>query len=185
MLALIVTLATLGACWRDAPPPAQPQRSFVARVSALTELRRGTDAVARRTEATMQRIVGLASEAEREALLADVVALEEEVMRLAGVLERAREDREDPAMLAELAEKLQDAMFGVTQLRAELRHARTTAELEAFEALKRKLEGTHDAGPFTGGRQRNVPGEQRIPPVPLLRDPNAPPLWRPGREIER
>jgi hypothetical protein len=172
---LITGLAIgLAACWRDAPPPEPPRRSFVARVSALTDLQRGIDALAQRTQVTMHRIVGLASEAEREALHVDVVALEHEVMRLAAVLDRAREDGADPVRIRELAQKLGDSMFGVGQLRAELRHARTTAELEAFEELKRKLEGLHDPGSFGPGPRSNT-----LAPGGLRPDPKLPPTDAP------
>jgi hypothetical protein len=173
-LALIVPL---GACWRESPQPETPRRSFVARVSALTDLRRGIDALAQRTQVTMHRIVGLASEAEREALHVDVVALEHEVMRLAAVLDRAREDGADPVRIRELAQRLGDSMSGVGQLRAELRHARTTAELEAFEELKRKLEGLHDPGYFGPGPLKNTLGPDMLRRDPKLPPTDAPPLW--------
>jgi hypothetical protein len=174
VLALIVPL---GACWRGSPQPEPPQRSFVARVNALGELRRGTAALAQSTQSIMHRIHGLASEAEREALLADVIALEHEVMRLAAILDRARDDGHDPRELGELAHKLEHSMFGVGQLRAELRHARTTAEIEAFEELKRKLEGMHDSGNWVPGPRGRilVPRDRGVPPILLPGDPRVPP----------
>ena len=58
-----LVLVLVACCWRASPPPPAPKPSFVARVSALGELRRSTPALARRMELTMQRILGLASEA--------------------------------------------------------------------------------------------------------------------------
>lgn len=145
-LGFVLVVALGAACWRESPPPQAPKPSFVARVNALGELRRGTPAVARRMELTTQRILGLASEAEREAVRADVAALERDVAHLIRVLETARDGGEDPALLAAYARQLHDARNRVAELRAELRHARTLEEQEAFERLKRKLEGTHDPG---------------------------------------
>lgn len=139
-------LVLVASCWRESPAPAGPQRSFVARVSSLAELRRGTDDVQRRLLATRQRIAGLASEAEREALHGDILALEYQVIRLGRILVTARTDGEDPDQLTGVAIRLRGAMSTIAQLRWDLRHTRTNAEIEAFEALKRKLEGTHDPG---------------------------------------
>src|SRR5687768_12714835 len=145
-LVMHLGLVLVASCWREAPPPPTPTLSFVARVSALDELHRGTQAIARRMDLTVHRILALASEADREALRADVVALERDVAHLVRVLETARRGGEDRALLAGYARQLRDAHTRVTQLREELRHARTIEEQEAFERLKRKLEGTHDPG---------------------------------------
>jgi hypothetical protein len=145
-LGLVLAVALGASCWRESPPPPAPTLSFVARVNALAELRRGTQAIARRMELTMQRILGLASEAEREAVRADVAALERDVAHLIRVLETARDGGEDPALLAGYATTLRDARVRVAQLREDVQHARTLEEQEAFERLKRKLEGTHDPG---------------------------------------
>ena len=108
---LVLVLVT--SCWRESSPPPAPKPSFVARVSALGELRRSTPALARRMELTMQRILGLASEAEREAIRADVAALERDVAHLIRVFETARNGGEDPALLAGYAKQLQDARVRV------------------------------------------------------------------------
>lgn len=172
MVMALVIAALCAACWRDARPPSEPARlSFVARVEALAELRDGTDELSRRMAATMQRIAGLASEAERDVLRADVRELERELLRLVDILERARGGGEDEAQLAGFAGRLHEAMVALVALRAELRHAKTTAEIEAFEELKRKLEGTHDPG---AGRRIYFPRDPNLPPVLMPRDPNRP-----------
>ena len=171
-LAALVPLACLAACWRDAPSAQTPQLSFVARVEVVGELRRGTDELARRMAAAAYRIHGLASEAERDALLADVRELEREIARLAGMLDRARAGGEDADRLAGFAVKLHEARSAVVELHAEVHHAKTTAELEAFEQLKRKVEGSHDPG-FTG-RRILFPRDSNVPPVILPRDPTRP-----------
>lgn len=65
-------------------------------------------------------------------------------MHLAHLWRRLRDGGEDPARLAGVAARLADAPRELAELRQELRYAKTTEQREAFEALERKLEGTHD-----------------------------------------
>jgi hypothetical protein len=157
----LLVLIMLASCWREAPPPEEPQSSFVARVHTLAELRRGTNALAPELEATKQRIVGLASEAERSAIHADLAAMEHEVSRLIDLMERARERGDE---VADVDDKLRAAALSVMRLREELRYARTTEEQEAFERLKRKLEGTHDPVDVRTRIYRRDPLAPRPPP---------------------
>jgi hypothetical protein len=164
----VLVLFVVASCWREVPPPDRPYVSFVARLSAIAELRRGTDALEARIATMTQRIAGLASEAEREALRADLVAFERDLIRLRHVAAAARARDEDPALLDAMQVKLDDAMVAAVALRGELRHARTIAEQEAFEELKKKVEGTHDpTGPRIRIYRRDpllVPGK----PDPIL-----------------
>jgi hypothetical protein len=164
----VLLVLLVASCWRETPRE-KPYVSFVARVHALTELRRGTESLAPRIARMDQRIRGLASEAEREALHGDMQALEQDLLRLIQIAEAARGRNEDPALLAEIDAKLDAATVATVTLRGELRHAKTTAEQEAFEELKKKVEGTHDGpkGPIRIYRRDPVPSPLKPDPILL------------------
>ena len=142
MRVLLVLL--LVGCWRQPAQRTQPELSFVARVNAIDELQRRTNSLAPKLDVTEQRIHGLASEAERAALHDDLNALEQETAQLSRMARDARERGDDPLVIARIERKLQYAVLGIGQLREDLHHARTREEQEAFEELKKKVEGTLD-----------------------------------------
>jgi hypothetical protein len=133
----VAVLLVLVACWREPARRTAPELSFVARVNAMSMLKVRIDALA-------PKLDGLASEAERGAIREDLRALTIEVRELTQLLRDARERGENPDTLAACESKLEDISIGLTHLDEELLHAKTRAEQEAFEELKKKLEGTHD-----------------------------------------
>jgi hypothetical protein len=139
-----VLLLLLVACWREPARRSDPELSFVARVNAMSQLQVRIDALAPKLDVVMQRILGLASEAERGAIREDLHALTFEVRELSQLVRDARERGENPDTLAACESKLQEISIGLMHLDEELLHAKTRAEQEAFEELKKKLEGTHD-----------------------------------------
>jgi hypothetical protein len=169
---VMALLLVLTACWREPARNTQPELSFVARVQQLDQLRRRSAALAPKLDVAMRRILGLASEAERAAIREDLLALDLELRELSRLAREARERGEDPDLLADVAGTLQDAAIGLATLHDELLFARTRAEQEAFEELKKKLEGTHDDD---GIRMRlyrrdtpTLPHDRRfdLPPIP-------------------
>lgn len=139
----LLVIVMLAACWREAPRRTEPELSFIARVNALAELRRNVDELEPKLEAVMHRILGLASEAERDALRQDLNALDVEVARLADVADASRARGDDPAVLDEVDRKLEHAELGLANLRDELLHAKTIAEERALEE-QRKLQDASD-----------------------------------------
>lgn len=167
----LVVVMFLASCWRESAPPESPRLSFVARVNAHAELRRGVDELAWGIECAMHGIRALTSEAQREAIRSDLHAFGRDLAHLASVLEKLHDDGEDPAWLAGIEQRLDAARDELARLHLELRHARTLEQQEAFEALKRKLEASHD-GPF----QRL---EWHPSPVAPPQPPDAPLVPRP------
>ena len=171
MRVLLVLL--LVGCWREPARRSEPELSFVARVNVLTELRQRVDALGPELEVTMQRILGLASEAERAAIADDLAALELEIARLSRIARDARGRGDNPELLADVERKLGYATRGLANLREDLLHARTQAEQEAFEELKKKVEGTLDDEVRIRIYRRNdalppmlQPVPPRLPPTP-------------------
>lgn len=139
----LLVLVVLAACWREAPRRAEPELSFIARINALAELRRNVDELEPKLEAVMHRILGLASEAERDAIRQDLNALGIDVARLTDVADASRDRGDDPAVLDEIDRKLAHASLGLANLRDELLHAKTIAEERALEE-QRKLQDASD-----------------------------------------
>jgi hypothetical protein len=139
LLALVAVLGPTGlaGCWRggDSSEPALP--SFIARRNAIAELHRNADAIPPQLEYTMQRIIGLASEAEREAIRTDLAAIEGEVARLSRYATDRRAQGDSIAALDAIERKLERAALAIVQLREELLYAKTTAELAALDELSR------------------------------------------------
>ena len=133
-------LGGLGACWRGAVPPDAPAPSFIERRNALVELNRSADAVVPQLQYAMQRIIGLASEAERDAIRSDLVVLERDIARLSNYVIDRRARGDNAATLDEIERKLEQAALAVMQLREELIYAKTTAELAALDELSRDRE---------------------------------------------
>jgi hypothetical protein len=169
---VVASVLLLAACWREPAPRTRPEVSFVARVHALADLRARTDALAPELDVAMQRILGLASEAERAALRDDLAALDAEVAQLRQIARAARERGDDPDLLASIETKLARATISLATLHDDLLHAKTLAEQEAFERLKKKTEGTLDQdGIRIQVFRRNTPG---LPPLESPRIPLAP-----------
>src|SRR5262249_36941641 len=119
-------------------------------------------------DVAMQRIMGLASEAERDAIHDDLDALELEIRALTIGARDARERGEKRDTIDVVDRRLRHAALRVAGLREDLLHAKTQAEQEASEELKKKVEGTldHDVITLRGGGRLNAPN----PPLqrPLL-----------------
>jgi hypothetical protein len=178
MRVLVVLLVVTTGCWREPAQKATPELSFVTRVRVLADLRTSSEALEPKLDVAMQRIAGLASEAERAAISDDLTALDGEVTRLTGEAREARERGDDPDLLAYVEHKIARAAISLAQCHEDLLHARTRAQLEAFEELKRKTEGTlDDDGFIRPGRRLNgvpPPGETSHDhwlPDPLLPTP--------------
>src|SRR5689334_17388247 len=107
-----VVLLLLVGCWREPAPRSEPELSFVARVQLLRDLRARTDTLEPRMEIEMQRIDGLASEADRGAIREDLNALDHEVRQLALIAQDARSRGEATAALDAIDRKLEQAMLG-------------------------------------------------------------------------
>ena len=140
-LLLVAIVASLASCWREAPPPSAPQPSFVARVNALAELRRSAEALEPRLEAAMHRILGLASDRERDAIRLDLDGLDHEIALIARYVDAARARGDDPRTLDDVDQKLARVRLGLANLREELAHAKTLAERAA---LKKIDDDSHD-----------------------------------------
>jgi hypothetical protein len=140
----LLVIVVLAACWREAPPRTEPELSFVARVNALVDLRRNVDALEPKLEAVMHRILGLASEAERDAIRQDLSALAVDVARFADIADASRARGDDPVVLDEIDRKLERAELGLANLRDELLHAKTIVEQRALDE-QRKLQDASDA----------------------------------------
>lgn len=163
----LVIVVLLASCWRGGNRVTEPQPSFVARKQALAELQRNVDAFVPKLDYAMQCIVGLASEAERESIGQDLARLEHELIALVDYAADARTRGDDPAVLATVQRRLEQAALALTDMRVELRYAKTTAELEALDALSREQEET---GPFVraqnnallAGRRVNAPEAEAV-----------------------
>jgi hypothetical protein len=137
IVTLIVVTLTLGACWRGSASTQPPQPSFIARRNALIELRRSVNALSPRLELAVNRIVGLASEAERDAIRQDLVELEHDVAELSRYAVDARTRGDTSTLLANIERDLEGAALMLVNLRDELRYAKTAAELSALDELSR------------------------------------------------
>jgi len=154
----LVVLVLLASCWHGGDAVTEPQPSFVARKHALAELQRSVDTFVPKLDYVMQRIVGLASEAERESIRQDLARLDRELVALAAYETDARTRGDDPVALDAVERKLEQAALALADLRAELRYAKTTAELEALDALARPQEETR---PLVG-RRLNGPDAEAV-----------------------
>jgi len=174
MRAALLVLLVAG-CWREPAERSQPELSFVARVNVLTDLRTRTSALAPKLDYAMQRIRGLASEAERAAIRDDLNALDLEVRQLSAVARDARERDENRELLDDVDRKLAQAARGLAGLHEDLLHAKTLAEQEAFDELKKKTEGTLDRGGIETFRINTLPpaGAPLLTP-PLFERPLTP-----------
>ncbi len=138
LVAVLLSLATGAACWRGSTPAEPPQPSFIAHTNALVELDRSADALVPQLEYLMQRLIGLASEAERDAIRTDLARLERDVAQLSRYVGERRARGDNASMLDVVEEKLEHAALAVVQLREELLYAKTTAELAALDELSRE-----------------------------------------------
>jgi hypothetical protein len=169
---VVVLVLAIGACWREPVRRTEPELSFIARVNQLDQLQRRCDVLASKLDVAMKRIEGLASEAERGAIREDLQALDIEVRELTRIARDARERGEDPDVLADVDDKLRYAALGLMTLQEELLYAKTRAQQEEFEELKKKLEGTHDdEGVRMRLFRRDTPGlpdrlDRLSPPTP-------------------
>jgi hypothetical protein len=134
-LAMLAILGTLTACWRGSAPVDAAQPSFIAHANALVELDRSADALVPQLEYLMQRLIGLASEAERDAIRTDLARLERDVAQLSRYVGERRAHGDNARMLDVVERKLEQAALAVVQLREELLYAKTTAELAALDEL--------------------------------------------------
>jgi hypothetical protein len=134
---MLVALLGLSACWRGGASTEPPQPSFIARRNALIELRRSVNGLTPKLELVVQRIIGLSSEAEREAIGQDLADIERAVVELSRYTTDARKRGESPSFLDAVERDLQRAALVLVSLRDELRYAKTTAELAALDDLSR------------------------------------------------
>jgi hypothetical protein len=144
MIAMLVAPLGLAACWRGSASTEPPQPSFIARRNALIELRRSVNGLSPKLELVVQRIIGLSSEAEREAIGQDLIVLERDVAELSRYTVDARKRGDSPSFLDAIERDLQRAALVLVNLRDELRYAKTTAELAALDELSRN-EGSGQA----------------------------------------
>ncbi len=133
----LLVLVMLAACWRGGAAADETTPSFIAHENALAELNRSTDALVPQLEYLMQRLIGLASEAEREAIRTDLAAIERRVAELSRYVTDRRAHGDNGAMLDAVERKLEQAALAVVQLREEVLYAKTTAELAALDELSR------------------------------------------------
>jgi hypothetical protein len=132
MRVLLVVL--VAACWRGgATTEGHEPRSFVARVTGLSELQRGTEAVHAELATALHRILRLATEEQRTAIRDDLRALAHETTQLAARARAARACGDDPAVLDRVERRLSQATVTLAQLHDGLYYARTLAELEELE----------------------------------------------------
>jgi hypothetical protein len=136
----------------------------------------------------MQRIIGLASEAERDAIRADLATLEREVVQLSHYGADSRQHGDQLAVVDRIEHKLHRTALAITSLREELRYAKTTAELEALDQLSRDgeerqstrarlraiaaelglPEPAEELVPITGRRLNALPPTRRSEPVQIV-----------------
>lgn len=176
----LLAIAVLAGCWRGATSASEAPPSFIARTNALTELQRSARRVGPKLAVVVQRIVGLASEAERAAIRDDLADIEREVAELSHYAEDARARGDDPAILDAVDNDLQRAALAIVQLRQDLLYAKTTAELEALDGLPRD---TND-DPQSETRRAFVVRKQLEPvltPDPAAADESA--RATPGRRV--
>src|SRR5512139_3520789 len=85
-----LVLVLLAGCWRGSAPSEPTPASFIARKNVLVELNRSADALVPQLEYVVQRIIGLASEAERDAIRSDLAAVERDIARLSRYVDERR-----------------------------------------------------------------------------------------------
>jgi predicted nucleic acid-binding Zn-ribbon protein len=134
---LLISLVGSSACWRGAASVEAPQMSFVERVNAVTQLQQRIDALAPRMEYARQRLIGLASEAERDALRIDLARLTRESDAISDQLRQLREGGGAGPALAVAMHELDHASRALAELREDLPYAKTTEQLEALRELSR------------------------------------------------
>ena len=162
-------LVVLAGCWREpAREQTQPELSFVARMNVLADLRQRSSALAPRLHVATQRIEGLASENEREAIRQDLLALDRDLRALTQIAAECRARGEDTTELDRVDHQLARAGATLVGVHEDLIHAKTVAEREAFEELRKKTEGTLDDAPIRS-RRLNVPGPNESPLLPFDR----------------
>ena len=146
MLRLWVAALLVAGCWRGTTPASFEPEPFVARIHALAELRAATDALPPRLDIVEQRIIGLISEADRDAVRSDLTELAQDVVALRGYVTSLRAQGADPHALDAISHKLTRVSETVAQLNAELVYAHTLAE---HHALDQQASDTADPADLT------------------------------------
>lgn len=132
MLRLWVAALLLASCWRGTMPPSSEPEPFVARIHALAELRAAADALPARLDIVEQRVLGLISEADRDAVRVDLTELADDIVTLRSYASSLRAQGADPSALDSIAHKLTRVSEAIAELRAELVYAHTLAEQRAL-----------------------------------------------------
>ena len=132
MLRLCIAGVLLASCWRGATPAISEPEPFVARIHALAELRAATDALPARLDIVEQRVLGLISETDRDAVRVDLAELADDIVTLRSYASSLRAQGADPQALDSIGRKLTHVSEAVAELRAELVYAHTLAEQHAL-----------------------------------------------------
>jgi hypothetical protein len=130
----LLMLVLVAGCWRGGPAPTttlEEPVSFIVQVNGLAELERSTAVLETNVAIATKRLLGLADEAEREALRADLRMLADDLDRLAARARTAHARNADAAALAQIDRKLADATIALANLRHALRYAKTLEQLQA------------------------------------------------------
>lgn len=172
-------LLLLGSCWRGSAAPSDEPQPFVARINAVAELRAAADALPPRLDIVAQRIAGLASEAERDAVRQDLVELDRDVATLWRYALSLRQQGADPVTLDAITRKLARAADAVSDLRDELVYAKTVAEQQALDEQGRDKDDPAAAPRRTLVRHLLDGDEPLLVPDPALRVPAS------GRPVMR
>lgn len=133
MLRVCVAAVLLASCWRGTTPATSEPEPFVARIHALAELRGATDALPPRLDIVEQRILGLVSEADRDAVRQDLAELAQDVVTLRSYAASLRKQGGDPGELESVTHKLTRVAETVAELREELVYAHTFSEQHALD----------------------------------------------------
>lgn len=133
MLRLCVAALLLASCWRGAASPTAEPEPFVARVYALGELRRATDALPPRLDIVEQRILGLVNETDRDAVRQDLAEIAQDIVTLRSYASSLRREGADPVVLDAVTHKLARVAEALAELREELVYARTFDEQHALD----------------------------------------------------
>jgi hypothetical protein len=138
-------LLVLAGCWRGSAPAPSTQveqpLSFVVRVNGLTDLERRAATLAPRLAAATDRFLGLADEAQRDALRDDLRVLAEDVAQLVVGARTARTRGDNAAALDQVDRKLADAFAMLAKLRHGLRYANTLEQLQAYQPVDERRIG--------------------------------------------
>jgi hypothetical protein len=130
----LVWLVLVAGCWRGVAAPmtrAPEPLSFVVRINGLADLQRSTAVLETKLATATQRFLGLADEAQRDALRDDLRMLADDLAQLAARVRTVRMRGGNTTALYELDRRLAVATITLAELRHGLRYATTLEQLQA------------------------------------------------------